>query len=513
MGAPNQTPDEVAATARLSALKAQQQETAAKTAYDAAQNESQRANEAAVTARGEIAASKAGTSVSQGSGEASDAGSRKEAANKLQNDAMAAKEKMMEAQTAWEQAARTAQEMELIAAKAERVAGTANDPNGAAILKSNRSVAIFKRVTPWIFLFLPLAVGAILTLNQLFWEDDEHQPWPAFALLFAALVMSVFGLTLNRIVRSHDKDALVSGQVRKRTDLGWVTIFLGADGRISTSKVQVWLWSVGLAYAALYLSVIAATNVSSNVQVFGGGRWDDYLLLLGGPFAAAILAKYTVTTKIDNGTLSKPTTAVADPKAKGADESNPASRDIGGLVTNDAGNLDVVDAQYLLFNLVAFAYFAFVFIYKLADPAVPVSADKYTLPEIPGVLLALTGASAATYVGNKVVQSTRPRIVAIQPSTGVKKDSDVIVLGANLTPAGAIGDQGPATSVRLTFRPGSAGTGSGRSQLMGVRTATSSRVTFPMPQFDATEAGTVEVVVITAEGLTTDTFYFSTATG
>ena len=97
-----------------------------------------------------------------------------------------------------------------------------------------------------------------------------------------------------------------------RKKYGWLNVLMGTDGRISTSKTQIWLWTLGLAAALLYLSGIVIFRHDHDAGLFAKTGWEDYLILLGGPFAAGVLAQFTVSVKIDNGTLQKTTTTVAD---------------------------------------------------------------------------------------------------------------------------------------------------------------------------------------------------------
>ena len=117
-----------------------------------------------------------------------------------------------------------------------------------------------------------------------------------------------------------------------------------------------------------------------------GSAWPDYLALLGGPFAGLVIAKAAVTTKTD--------TALQKTPADNAG-ANPAQ-----VVTDDDGQPDLVDSQYLLFNLAALTY------------VIVGIAKTDALPQIPGLLLALTGASAAAYAANKTVTQNKPTVSA-----------------------------------------------------------------------------------------------------
>ena len=79
---------------------------------------------------------------------------------------------------------------------------------------------------------------------------------------------------------------------------------------------------------------------------------DDYLLLLGGPVAAAVLAKGIVVSQLNNGTLTK-TPAPDDAPLR-----------VGDLVSADDGSVDLVDFQYSRFNLIALGIVIFTFVLR-----------------------------------------------------------------------------------------------------------------------------------------------------
>jgi hypothetical protein len=220
-----------------------------------------------------------------------------------------------------------------------------------------------------------------------------------------------------------------------------------------------------------------------------------------------VLAKYAVVTKINQGSLSKSLTNAADPSATTnspapgtATTQMPQAKDV---VANDAGNLDLFDTQYLVFNVVAFAYAAGTFIAHNFNHAITGSA-KYALPAIPSVLLGLTSASAATYVGNKAAQNTSPRITSVQPNQRVDAGTHVTVLGTNLVPAGLADNNAVyGTSIVLT-----ASNDASNSATVGAESVTSTKVTFEMPNgFTNT---TVKLIVITAAALATPEYLIST---
>lgn len=197
--------------------------------------------------------------------------------------------------------------------------------------------------------------------------------------------------------------------------LGWLfgahpkSVFIGDDGRISTSKTIAAVWTlvvvatlIGMVYANLldHTEALKATDAA--------GVMGQYALLFGGPLGAAILAKQIVNSQV-----------AKDPSAK-----TPGSPSPKDLIANDAGETDLGDLQYVLFNGVALFYVIGTFLHT------PLAG----LPHIPDVLLGLTSVSAVGYVGKK----------ALTPSGTVS---------ATLAAATTQGAAGTAVTILLTGLP------------------------------------------------------------
>jgi hypothetical protein len=211
-----------------------------------------------------------------------------------------------------------------------------------------------------------------------------------FGYLFAALVLATFGVLIQLLGRGVSK------------------LVIGADNRISTSKLQVVAWTVLLAVTILALLAqdwVGLGEGWEELKSFGFDEFGPYLILLGGPFAAAISAKALVVAQVENGESTKPP---GEPQASQA-------------FTNDAGSADLIDCQYLLFNLIALIYFVGAFI----------GSPESGLPEIPSFLYILTGASALGYVSNKAIPSGPPKIESISPAT-VLPGAEVTLFGEGL---------------------------------------------------------------------------------
>lgn len=167
-------------------------------------------------------------------------------------------------------------------------------------------------------------------------------------------------------------------------------LFVGEDNRISTSKTIAAVWTMVVA-GALFGFVYA--NLFNHPQALNhtGGNVGQYAVLFGGPLGAAILAKQIVTTQVKDK---------KQPKPKGT----PSPKD---LIANDAGNTDLGDFQYVLFNLVAMFFVISTLFHT------PLKG----LPHIPDVLLGLTSVSAVGYVGKKALTPTDTPTAKLDPKT------------------------------------------------------------------------------------------------
>lgn len=214
-------------------------------------------------------------------------------------------------------------------------------------------------------------------------------------------------------------------------------LIVGQDGRVSTSKTTALLWTAAVGFVMAYfigLQVIHATGCLIGGSAVPGacdlptllgknGLSEQYLLLLGAPFGALIAAKAITSAKVDSGNAQRTTSGEA--RATQA-------------VTNDAGEVDLVDSQYLLFNAITFGYFLIQF----------AQAPKSGLPELPLTLVALTGAGAATYVGNKLAVNNRLAITGLVPTAPVAGEM-LQIRGRNFLPSGATW----VVSVQIGGRP------------------------------------------------------------
>lgn len=188
-----------------------------------------------------------------------------------------------------------------------------------------------------------------------------------------------------------------------------------------------------LAGAFVYFLVRAAFDGSNGALPESLETLDEsYLLLLGGPFAASVTAGLLTRTKLEAETIQKVSTDQA------------ALKD---LLSKDDGSGDLVDAQFLTFNLVAMIWFVGAII---ATPAV--------LPVIPPALVGLTSLSALTYTASKaatrnapVIQSVTLHVEPREPAgDGIRPGALVDIRGINFIPPGA-GETKAVITTRVQF--------------------------------------------------------------
>lgn len=207
------------------------------------------------------------------------------------------------------------------------------------------------------------------------------------------------------------------------------------------------------------------------------GLKEEYLLLLGFPVAVAVAAKGITTAKLQSGTAQK-TEAVRRGSAGGRLAAVTAD-----FYSDDEGTADLGDLQYLLFNLLAVAYFFSEF----------VSRADLGLPDIPDTLLGLTSVSASLYVAKKAVERQQPVIDSVLPARAKRGDT-IRVLGSFLG-VGAVGAGKPQPTVTVGGEAAAGSVVVGEGEL---------RVEVP----DGAPSGTTEVKVTTAAGIATDGLAF-----
>ena len=180
---------------------------------------------------------------------------------------------------------------------------------------------------------------------------------------------------------------------------------IGQDGRASTSKAQVVLWTGAVLWALINLLLLARAYPGGNL--FTGAvttNWrPEYLVLLGLPVAAAATAKAVVS----GSNAGRGPVEGSHPAAQPGQEMRVYVRDpvpagvkgigagVAELISADDGTVAWADLQYVAFTLITLVYFL---VQVLAQP-------QHGLPPVPAALLTLMGVSASGYTAAKIVET------------------------------------------------------------------------------------------------------------
>lgn len=250
---------------------------------------------------------------------------------------------------------------------------------------------------------------------------------------------------------------------KPRTQRPPLSLLFGADNRLSTSKTIAAAWTA----VVLYILVVLLLAWPSDWDKALANLSPTYLLLLGGPYASLVLSKGIVTAKTNGGSLQK-TSGDGVPR-------------ISDLVSDDDGQTDLFDVQYVLFNVSAMAY--------VIDAFVRASLGS-GLPSIPEGLVALTGGPAAVYLANKALSSNPPTITVVTPTVALP-GAELSIIGQNLAPLQLKGVD--AASVAEEDRP----TVQIGGQAADVVWIANDRITATLPVPIAPVNGALDVAVVT----------------
>lgn len=216
------------------------------------------------------------------------------------------------------------------------------------------------------------------------------------------------------------------------------TVIVGDDGRTSTSKTFILMWTLLVAWGLLALLIagefvglhacLTAAVTGTTPRCHGDGigllqrGWTHfvhaglsggYLVLLGVPATAGVAAKGITQARVQGGGGVKMPRPPRSP--------NFLAR-VAEIFSDDNGTTDLADFQYLVFNLITAAYFISQFLNPKGDG----------LPIIPDTLLGLTSVSAALYVGKKAVTRTQPSVTGVFPAP-LRDGQPFTIIGTGLT--------------------------------------------------------------------------------
>jgi hypothetical protein len=234
-----------------------------------------------------------------------------------------------------------------------------------------------------------------------FWQTPS---WNWAELWALAILLIVSFVPVDVETKTEEK---VERGTTKRTVL-LVALVNGRDGRWSTSKTSAILWTYAVWFA--FITILLHTNGQG---LSGAVLHQQYLVLMGLPVAAAVVAKGMTQSKVESGKLAT--------KLNNGTETNVASG-LGQLVSDDSGQPDLLDFQYFGFNVILLGYFFTRFL----------GNQSLGLPDLPDTLVALSGVSAAGYLGKKgLEQDTTPVITSVTPRTA-RPGEVITIAGVNL---------------------------------------------------------------------------------
>lgn len=284
-------------------------------------------------------------------------------------------------------------------------------------------------------------------------------------------------------------------------------LVVGKDGRWSTSKFQATAWTLVVlfalfslfwAYAMVQFGNLVDWKMLEHLQKPLGESFDNffarkfdstYLVLLGLPLGTAVASKAITTTKIANGTEVKP------PK-----ESGDSGSAVQELVGNDEGETELTDFQYLLFNLLAIAYFLVAFM----------SHPSKGLPSMPDTLIGLTGVAAAAYIGKKSLYKEPPILLGVIPPSA-KAGETITVHGQHLLTkanAGRTANENPPADGAAEDARGMVVIGGHAAKVKAG--SNSSKLLVKVPQMDA---GATQLSVLRPPGAESDPLPFTVLAG
>jgi hypothetical protein len=190
------------------------------------------------------------------------------------------------------------------------------------------------------------------------------------------------------------------------------SLVVGADNRLSTSKSVAFAWTYVIAFALISIFIAKWLGRGAGLeQLNQKGLQEEYLLALGGPYAAAVLAKYS---------------AVASSQTEGKPAAEPGTATPAQLVANDRGDGDLGDLQYVLFSAIAVVWVLVTFVWH----------PGHGLPDIPAVLAGLALTSAGAYSAKKLVAAAAPSLTSLLPPE-VEQKAGVKMWGKHLVLPGS----------------------------------------------------------------------------
>jgi len=205
-----------------------------------------------------------------------------------------------------------------------------------------------------------------------------------------------------------------------------LALSMGADNRLSTSKLQALLWTacVGFVYAMVYAARVANGHVDPITNIP-----ENVLFALGISVTSAVAAKAITTSQVANSPDHK-------------DGQPTPSYDPGALVRDDgASTPSLTKVQILFWTVVAIVVYVTNSYHSLGGLAS--CAVNCSFPDIDTTLMIFMGLGHATYLGGKLVQTSNPTLSGV---TEIHDDQGVtlVIAGSALGSSGTVFFNGAA---------------------------------------------------------------------
>src|SRR6202035_4593072 len=175
---------------------------------------------------------------------------------------------------------------------------------------------------------------------------------------------------------------------------------IGAHGRLSSSKLQFFLWTVValFAYVALYIA-----RVEDGLSLTGAGFPQNLLLAMGLSVTTMAAAKGITASYVASGKINKAPAATA-PGLQGKGVANPpgntptAAIHLGDVFLDDDGFPDLTKIQMMSWTLVAIGVYLYNVVSLINTPS-----GSLQLPDIDTALLVLMGLGQGAYLAKKAM--------------------------------------------------------------------------------------------------------------
>jgi hypothetical protein len=199
-------------------------------------------------------------------------------------------------------------------------------------------------------------------------------------------------------------------------------LVMGADGRLSASKFQFFVWTGVI----VFVYVLLFGSMDDKHREILSSIPTNVLLVMGFSVTTAVGAKGITVSYLNSGQIAKSVSSQA-----GGDAS------LSGLVSHDDSNTpDLTKLQMLIWTGIATAVYLYHVHQNLhgiatcslaANPPDPLCK----FPDIDQTLMVLMGISQGAYLGNKLVTAGGPQVTGLSPSAGLP-GSDATISGQSL---------------------------------------------------------------------------------